>query len=787
MNPLLENFISESRDLLEEASQGLLALEKQPDDSEVVNALFRSVHTIKGGSGLFEIAPFTEVVHAAEDVLDAVRNGRLSLSSTMVDLLLDCLDQVSMWIDALEQNETLPEDASDIGRGLAGRQRALLSEGEVEGDEIQTMTVEESAAAISWLDHLPTSVREEAERAAAMGTPWLGVLYTPNEQCFFTGDDPLHTVRQLPEVQWMQVVGRDAWPVPSELDPFHCNLTFHVVSSADEEEIRHRLRYVEEEVVIAPIDTTVVASERGTTASSPSGEHLAGSPGMPPDDVWREILDAQKSLLATCDPAVRNGTFASVATVLSRGLSARGEASLVDAVDEALDAATSKESPDPLDTLIGDLLAHLDPTFAESDGCKQGVEPQGAGPSASGQASPTPNPPAAAPATLKVEPERIDALMDLVGELVVAKNAIPFLARRAEEEYGVRELAREIKQQYAVTHRLAEALQRAVMQIRMVPVATAFGRFPRLVRDLSRKLGKEIHLVVEGEETEADKGVVASLSDPLIHLVRNALDHGIEAPEERIRVGKPPAGTIRLAAIQLDDHVVIEVGDDGRGIDAEAVKRKAYERGIIDEMRLDSISNDEALQLVFAPGLSTMEAVSDLSGRGVGMDVVRTMVTRAGGDIELESQVGKGTTVRLSLPLSMSVSQVMMVEVAGESFGVAIDQVVETVRVPRTEIHRVHHREVVVLRDRLIPLVRLTEVLHIDSEAEGRESEAILVVSVDGREVGLVVDRFHEGLDILLKPLEGVLAGLPTYTGTALLGDGRVLLTLNLQEIARCP
>ena len=382
--------------------------------------------------------------------------------------------------------------------------------------------------------------------------------------------------------------------------------------------------------------------------------------------------------------------------------------------------------------------------------------------------------------------ERIDALMDLVGELVVAKNALPYLARRAEDVHGARELAREIKAQHAVIHRVTEALQAAVMQVRMIPLSHVFQRFPRLVRDLSRRLGKPIRLVVEGEEAEADKNVVEDLAEPLVHLLRNACDHGIEPPDEREAAGKPREGTVRLRAVAHDDHVVIEVSDDGRGMDPAVIRRKAYEKGVIGEQELESLDDQAALQLIFAPGFSTAERVSDVSGRGVGMDAVRAMVRRVGGEVRVHSVPGAGTTVRLVLPLSVAVSQVMIVEAGGQHFGVPVEAIRETVRVPAADIHRVKDREAVVLRDRLVPVHRLHRLLGLE-EGERPEEEALLVVRVDGETAALVVDRFHEGVDVIQKPLEGVMAHFTIYAGTALLGDGRVLLVLNLRELLRCP
>jgi two-component system chemotaxis sensor kinase CheA len=393
----------------------------------------------------------------------------------------------------------------------------------------------------------------------------------------------------------------------------------------------------------------------------------------------------------------------------------------------------------------------------------------------------TPEP--SAPRTLRVDQEKVDTLMNLIGELVVAKNSLPFLARRAEQHFGLRELGREIKDQYGVIDRIAQELQGAVMAVRMMPVGQVFQRFPRLVRDLARKLGKHVDLVIEGEATEADKNVIESLFDPLLHMVRNSLDHGIETPEERVARGKPETATVRLLARHDGDQVVIEVVDDGRGIDPDAIKRKAYERGLLDEARLASITDDDAKMLVFAAGFSTAETVSDVSGRGVGMDVVRNAVERAGGRIAMTSIMGGGTTVRLNLPLSMAVSRVMTVALDDRLFGIPMDLIHGTVKVPRAGVVRIKGSEAFVLRDRVVPLLHLSRLLELPDQDPAAEELAVLVVRVEGQTIGLGISSFGEGMEVILKPLEGMLAKIVGYTGTALLGDGRVLLVLDLKEL----
>ena len=321
------------------------------------------------------------------------------------------------------------------------------------------------------------------------------------------------------------------------------------------------------------------------------------------------------------------------------------------------------------------------------------------------------------------------------------------------------------------------------MQVRMLPVAQMFQRFPRLVRDLARKLGKQVDLVLVGENTEADKNIIEGLGDPLIHLIRNSLDHGIELPDDRTDIGKPATGTIRLSASQEGDCVVIEVSDDGGGIDPERMKAKALEKRMIDPERAAALSDDEAVQLIFLPGFSTAAAITDVSGRGVGMDVVRTAVEREGGRLTLSSRRGQGTTCRLYLPLSMAVTRVMMVETAGRLFGVPMDVIAETVRVPLAGLRRIKAAETMVLRDAIIPVLRLRRLLDLPDDDRARDSEAVMVVRLSNLVVGVVIDQFKEGIDIILKPLDGLIANLSHYAGTAILGDGRVLLVLNMRGV----
>jgi len=312
-----------------------------------------------------------------------------------------------------------------------------------------------------------------------------------------------------------------------------------------------------------------------------------------------------------------------------------------------------------------------------------------------------------------------------------------------------------------------------------------FQRFPRLVRDISRKLGKDIELKLEGEETEADKNIVEALADPLVHIVRNSLDHGIETPEVRLAAGKPAKGTLTIRATQDTDHVVIEVLDDGKGIDPEVVKRKALEKGLIRPEEAASMDDSQAVQLVFIPGFSTAETVSDLSGRGVGMDAVHSAVGKVNGTLGLESQKGKGTKLRISLPLSMAVTKIMLVESDKQLFGIPMEHVSETVRISRQEIKGIKKSPATVLRGQVLPLKELNALLGLSAPpvANADGELAVLVIRTGAGSVGLVVDDFHETLDVIQKPLGSVLAHLGCYSGSALMGNGTVLMVLNMKEL----
>ncbi len=384
----------------------------------------------------------------------------------------------------------------------------------------------------------------------------------------------------------------------------------------------------------------------------------------------------------------------------------------------------------------------------------------------------------------RVEHAQIDRIGNLLGELKAANDTLPRLAGRASDLYGARKLARDLYDHHAAVAQITGALQDALVAVRMVPVRLAWQPLPRLVRDLSRKLGKPVDLVLEGDATEAEKAVIEVLADPLMHVLRNAVDHGIELPHLRAAAGKPTVGTIKLNAMHEGERLIVEIVDDGGGVDIERVKAKALAGGFIDAESAAAMDETRALDLVFAPGLSTCESVSDVSGRGVGLDVVRATIEQAGGTMSVASEGGKGTRVRLSLPMSVAAKRVMVVECANRSYALPTDLVCETVRVPEHSLHSLDNREVVILRDTLLPVVRLADRLRLRSRGGGGGEAAIVVVSIEQRPVAMVVDGFgpETETETIVKPLEGLMTGVGGYVGTATVGE-RQFLVLDMKEL----
>ena len=752
MNELLKQFLDESRELLENAGSALLVLEDHPSDMDALNNLFRFVHTIKGGAGLFDPPGLVPTLHAAEDLLDHLRENQSQLTSDMTDVLLRAMDQVALWFDDLDDAGEIAADQASVGEALAKDLRAFIPDETVPDD-----TPEEGDALVeplSWLDQIPSTSRTPEHFA---------IEFTPEEECFFTGGNPLATVLGTPDKTWLSVVPREPWGDGADFDPYRCNLVFRIVSSAQREDIDTHFVYVSDFCRIQP--ATVPDTEQNDGAAAPDNALLL------------DLLQFQSdALVLDGADALWEGRVKSAAATVRGVAQARGLADILSRLDAATADTIGNVGAGPLLALIRDAADAL-----------KGAKPEVA-PAKPLQSRDNPEePPVAAKrqnAAVKVEQEVLDTMMKLVGEMIVAKNALPFLVKRAEDVHGNRRLSLEIKSEYEAINRIVEDMQASIMQMRMVPVSHVFQRYQRLVRDISRRLEKKVTLHMEGEDTKADKNIVEELADPLVHLIRNACDHGLETPQERLDNGKSETGHITLSARQLEDQVVVAVRDDGRGINVDKVRKKAVENGLATADAVEKLDDKAAMQLILQPGFSTADQISDLSGRGVGMDVVNSMVKRAGGRLWIDSNAGAGSEISIALPVSMAVSQVMMFEVGPTLYGISIENIVETVRVPAKQVHEFKSTEQILLRGRLIPLRRARTTFGLPVKTYEPDDElSILVVRNGEQELGLVVDRVRSEADVKLETIEDCLNPAGYFSGAALLGDGSIMLLINAREL----
>jgi two-component system chemotaxis sensor kinase CheA len=660
---LLQHFIVEARELVEHATDDLLALERDPADTVRLDSAFRAVHTLKGSVGLFDFAPMGQALHAGEDLLSAVRAGRAAVDGSVIDVLLECIVQTERWVGAIERTGHLPSEAPEEGRRLAEKLRSRLEH------LLSNASPVRSSGETDWAEALLATIPGATSLAEAGDAPLVAIRYVPRSDCFFAGDDPMALLRSVPELVAVRVSNRDPWPPVTEFDPFSCNLSIEALSAASVDEVRTVFRFVPDQVSLHEW----------------------------PRKVSSGALDASS---------------------VERGHAA-------------------------------------EPMPADGSGLRN----------------------------LRVDASRIDTLADLVGELVIAKNALAHLATQTGEGPGGKQLAQDILSSQAAIDRLVSEMHRSVMDIRMLPLSEIFRRFPRAVREISARLGKSVDFSMEGERVEADKSIVEGLFEPLLHVVRNAVDHGAEPESARLEAGKRARAGIVLRARREGDQVVIEVEDDGRGIDPAKIREVARERNLLAKPVLDGMTDAEVQDLVFVPGFSTATEVTDVSGRGVGMDAVRAAVEKMGGRVGVRSTLGRGTTLSLFVPLTVVMTKIMTVRVGGERYGIPLDEVAETAFVPSDRIIPVRDAEAFVLRDRTIPLIQLADLLDVPRAADTRSGAKVVVVSVADDLVGIAVDGFAERMDVLMRPMTGILAGVPGVVGTTLLGDGSVLMIVDIPEL----
>lgn len=652
MDELLAQFLIEGRELVQQASEDLLALEREGHSPARMDSAFRAVHTLKGSVGLFDLAPMGKALHAAEDVLDAVRGQRTGAGGGFLDPVLACLGACEAWLDVFERHGALPPSAVEQGRQLEAALRHCMP-----GAQLGGTGGPAPASPTDWAAALAATQGEAVATAQAAGLTVTALRYLPDADCFFLGDDPLALMRGLPELIALRIEPRSPWPPVAEYSPFTCNLNIEALSTATAEEIRGVFRLVPDQLTLVELPASAAAA----TAVTPDGAGEAGA------------------------------------------------------------------------------------------------------------------------RVLRVDAARIDRLLDVVGEMIVAKNALAGLAARVGAvDAG---LGRALADNQAAMERLAGEMHRNVIGMRMVPLSQTFRRFPRLMRETATELGKPIDFQILGDEVEADKAVVEGLFQPLLHVLRNAVDHGIEAPPRRAATAKPATGQVTLRASRRGDQILVTVADDGAGLDPAALRAAALRRGFGDPAAIEALDDAAALDLVFAPGFSTASTVTALSGRGVGMDAVRIAVEHLGGRVSLSSAPGAGTTVQLVLPRATVITTVLVIRLGEERFGIPIEAVMESLRLPVAMIQPISHGEAFVSRGRTLPLLRLSELLGLPSRPRQGMVARLLVVRCGDQPVGIEVDGFSERTDLLLRPMSGLLSGMAGLLGTALMADGSVLLVLDVPEL----
>ena len=675
-NEILEDFLVEAGEILELLSEQLVDLEKSPDDKDLLNAIFRGFHTVKGGAGFLQLEAMVECCHKAENLFDLLRNGEVKITSDLMDVVLQSLDTLNSMFD-------------DVRSGQSP-----------------------SPAAPSLLSALQAYCEGRVPDAAGKAAPAV----------------PSQPTKSAPEPA--PVAAPKATPAP---------VAKLAAGSADDEfdMLLNDVAPLQEQPVS---DDLITEDEFESLLNELHGEN--GAPGMENDTSAPQVSEAASSDLITDDE------FES----LLDDLQAQGQGAF------AQSEAPSEEAPaQPAESSEPSLPVSTAPAPAAQKNNQKAPPPE---------------------SNVRVDTRLLDKIMNMVGELVLVRNRLVRLGASREDE----EMAKALGTLDMVT----ADLQMSVMKTRMQPVKKVFGRFPRLIRDLSRSLKKEIRLELRGEETDLDKNLVEALADPLIHLVRNSVDHGIEAPEVREGVGKPREGHVLLSAEQEGDHILLVIQDDGAGMDPEKLRKIAVSRGVLDQEAANRLSDQECFNLIFQAGFSTKTEVSDVSGRGVGMDVVKTKITQLNGTLNIDSVINQGTRIAIQVPLTLAIMPTLMVILEDQAFALPLVNVNEVFNLDLRKTNIVDGQQVIIVRDQALPLFHMKRWL-----VEGQESTDlpeqghVVIVTVGTMRVGFVVDQLVGQEEVVIKPLGSILHGTPGLSGATITGDGRIALIIDIPNLLK--
>ena len=685
----LEIFLDESNEHLQTLSDQLIILEKEPDNSDTINEIFRAAHSLKGMASTMGYKRMQNLTHDMENVFSEVRNGNMEVNSNLVDVLFQCLDALETYVDNIR--ETQDEGTDDNEPIIKALNAFIASEGKG------------NAA--------PAAKKEEASAATASAAP---------------ADD-----KDMPLADFEKNAVNEA---------LKKNLhVYKIKVSVDENCILKAARAF-----------LVFKNLEG------HGDIIKSEPSV--QDIEDEKFDFDFSIIVVTEEKYDN--------IIA----------LIKNVSEIKDAAGQEITQPFPEEQTEEAKEEKKETSAVSQTAKPAAaKPAAKKPTSTGKTS------GSVSHTVRVDIEKLDVLMNLVSELIIAKNGLVSASHVEGDEAAA--LNQSFTEQIEYLERVTTNLHESVMKVRMMPIESVFSRFPRMIRDLNKKLGKKMELYMSGEDTELDRTVIDEIGDPIMHLLRNSADHGLESAEIRKERGKSEVGSIFLDAFQEGNNVVIEVRDDGNGIDTEKVKAKAVEKGTITQEQADVMTDKEAIDLLFRPSFSTAEKVTDVSGRGVGLDVVKSKIEALGGDVEVKTKYGEGSTFSIRLPLTLAIIQALMVKLGDEKYAISLGSIETIEDIPVSDIKYVHAKEVIHLRGNVIPLIRLRDLLDVPGEPEESENITVVVVRKGDKQAGLVVDSLIGQMEIVIKSLGKYIRINKMISGATILGDGSVALIIDANTL----
>ena len=748
---ILQDFLVEAGEILELLQEQLVELENNPEDSDLLNAIFRGYHTVKGGAGFLALTELVEICHGAENVFDTMRNGQRTLTPELMDTILQATDVVVQMFENVKAREPLDAAPAELVEILH-----KLSAPEQEGENIFGASDDAEAT--------EPAIEPQAETATNQ-TEFDDLIIedAPSTNTV----DPSDSIDEISEDEFEALLdelhGSGGPSVPEQKKPTD------IVEEVENESKAVSGGDITDDEFEALLDDLHGQGSFNPETKSSSDKPAEKANNVGPSDVAKgdddEISDDEFEALL--DDLHGKGKGPAIAE--SDGKKANDS--------KKQQTVTSSENEKPVEAKS---KVPAKSNKQEKAEVKPKVKPKPASkpvakaaPKKAENKSPAPQ----AETTVRVDTKRLDQIMNMVGELVLVRNRLLSLGINVADESMTKAIAN--------LDVVTGDLQGAVMKTRMQPIKKVFGRFPRVVRDLARTLKKEITLVLEGEETDLDKNLVEALADPLVHLVRNSVDHGIEMPDDREASGKPRMGTVRLAASQEGDHILLTIADDGKGMDAEKLKQIAIDRGVLDADSAARMSDVEAFNLIFAPGFSTKTEISDISGRGVGMDVVKTKINQLNGSVSINSAMGEGTTLEIKVPLTLAILPTLMIVVGKQTFALPLGAVNEIINMDVNKTNTVDNQLTMIVRSKAIPLFYLNDWLNPRRMIEDRSKGHVVVVQIGTQQVGFVVDSLIGQEEVVIKPLDALLQGTPGMAGATITSDGGIALILDIPNLLK--